>query len=204
MEQTFQPIPRPTSSPWGGVDSAKEYGPGVWSVSTPSHGGFRLSSERNAAVADYWRSADGWYEEDCDWAIVCATWPELFEPLWRQQADVTLRNWYPDAYEQHYSCVLLPEQSYRKAERVFWTQHRNDYVARTAWSDMAWIPDGFVGVRAGLGERLPNGEPREERYFLVPAEEYRTGNFGFVIDRRRHREIPRPANLHERRPRHAA
>lgn len=204
MEPTYQSTPQPTSSPWGGVDHAKEYGPGIWSVSTPSHGGFQLSQERNDAVAECWRAASGWYEEDCEWAVVCATWPELFGETWRLQADVTLRNWMPDAYEAFYGVTLKSGESHKKDERDFWLRHADDYIARSAFGDQwAWVPPGFVGVCAGRGRREPCGSPLEERWFLVPKAEYRTGQFGLVIDRARHAEIATPIDLHVRRQRAA-
>jgi len=204
MSQDFEPTPRPTHSPWGGVQSAKEYAPGIWSVCTPSHGGFSLSPERNTKVADCWRSDTGWYEEDCEWAIVCATWPEFFTEVWRLQADVTLRNWHPDGYEATHGVTLTAANSHAVAEREFWERHIEDFVVRSAWGDhMAWVPEGFVGVIAGIGRRPVCGSPREERYFLVPASEYRLGSHGFVIDRARHAEIPAPTNPHERRQRAA-
>ncbi|MDP3613702.1 MAG: hypothetical protein Q8R98_17830 [Rubrivivax sp.] len=205
MEPTYERTPQPTSSPWGAVDHAKEYAPGIWSVSTSSHGGFRLSDARNAAVPDYWRAADGWYEEDCMWAVVCAVWPEAFTETWRQQADVSLRNWQPDGYEAFYGVVLKAGESHKKDERAFWLQHADDYIARSAFGDQwEWVPQGFVGVCAGRGRREPCGSPVEERWFLVPEPEYRTGPFGLVINRERHAEIEKPANRHVRRQRVAA
>lgn len=62
-------------TPWGRSDYAKEYAPGIVWYGTPSHGGFKLDRERNAAVPDYMRREGGWYEEDCDWAIVATVHP---------------------------------------------------------------------------------------------------------------------------------
>ena len=64
---------KPKSSPWGQVDQCEEIIPGMWSVSTPSHGGIKLSPERAAKVPRYfktWLGGFTWYEEDCDYAIV--------------------------------------------------------------------------------------------------------------------------------------
>ena len=63
---------KPTTSPWGQVDQCEEILPGMWAVSTPSHGGIKLSPERAAKVPRYfktWLGGFTWYEEDCDWAI---------------------------------------------------------------------------------------------------------------------------------------
>jgi len=38
-------------------------------VTTAGHGGIKLDAARNRKVPGPVRSRDGWYEEDCDWAI---------------------------------------------------------------------------------------------------------------------------------------
>lgn len=80
----FRATPAPTHSPWGKPDFVREIAPGIWSVWTPSHGGYRVSAERLAAMPAALRefqtfnNNDGWYEEDCDWAIVCVAYPVEF------------------------------------------------------------------------------------------------------------------------------
>lgn len=205
MTIEFQSTPEPRSSPWGGVQKATEYGPGVWSVSTASHGGFQLSPERNALVADYWRTGDGWYEEDCDWSIVAVTFPDLFTETWVAQARQSLRHWQPDGYEKHFGVTLAPGESHKKDERAFWNRHAADHVVRSAWGDqMAWVPEGFVGVCAAISDRTGQSAGFDERWFLIPEDEYQLRNHGFVVDRARHQEIERPANTFARRPRVAA
>lgn len=74
----------PIQTPWGLADSCKAVAPGIAFFSTPSHGGYRLSPERNAAVLaklpgfQTFCGVPGWYEEDCDWAAVALTFPEYF------------------------------------------------------------------------------------------------------------------------------
>jgi hypothetical protein len=68
------------------------------------------------------RRAGGWYEEDCDWAIVATVFPEAFkgrdvgtttkDPL--EAARSTLRNWHPDSYERFYSVTLQPGESFKR------------------------------------------------------------------------------------------
>jgi hypothetical protein len=71
-------------TPWGIADFATEYAHGIVFFSTPSHGGFHLLPERNAEVLAKFpgfrtfSGAVGWYEEDCDWALVALTFPHLF------------------------------------------------------------------------------------------------------------------------------
>lgn len=88
-------------TPWGHADHIEMVAEGVWFVSTPGHGGYRLSPERNAEVpvegrrfAAAWSkgwfdgSAEtvGWYEEDCAvWAVV-KTFPDLFPEVTPEQA----------------------------------------------------------------------------------------------------------------------
>ena len=56
-------------SPWGPIQNYEILAPGVWQVHTAGHGGIKLSAERNAKVPKLARNEDGWYEEDCEYAI---------------------------------------------------------------------------------------------------------------------------------------
>jgi len=65
----------PDNSPWGHVDWKKKYSDGIWSLSTPGHGGIWLDRKHAAQlkklcpnVVNFLRSWTYW-EEDCDWAI---------------------------------------------------------------------------------------------------------------------------------------
>ena len=72
----------PRSTPWAHPDQVREVAPGIVEFATPSHGGYWLSPARLAALPPElgafspW-AGPGWYEEDCDWAIVTAAFPEL-------------------------------------------------------------------------------------------------------------------------------
>lgn len=96
----FQPTPCPTSSPWGQIDQRRELAPGIWKVSTPSHGGIHLSPERYEAMPDYMKataySSDGWYEEDVDWALVAIVFPEAFDAEALEVAHRAFKDWHPD------------------------------------------------------------------------------------------------------------
>lgn len=78
------PGARPVQTPWGPADFATEYAPGLVFYSTPGHGGFHVSRERLAIMPEPYRSQTpfcrqaGWYEEDCDWAVVALAFPEVF------------------------------------------------------------------------------------------------------------------------------
>jgi len=82
---------------------------------TPSHGGAHVSPTLNALIHDAWRREDGWYEEDCDWAIVAFHFPKAFLKDY-QQAIETLRNWHPIAYMKVTGTELKPEESYMLRE----------------------------------------------------------------------------------------
>jgi len=71
----FYPFP-PTcgsSSPWGPIQTVTPLGPDVVAVTTASHGGLRVSLTALARLPEPIRqtaySGDGWFEEDCDWAL---------------------------------------------------------------------------------------------------------------------------------------
>ena len=78
-------FPAPTQSPWGPVQSIEVIAHGIYAIETASHGGIRLSPERNAAVPGYFQTStfnrqgeSGWYEEDVDWCIPALVFPAEF------------------------------------------------------------------------------------------------------------------------------
>ena len=85
-------------SPWGHVDGTEKFAAGVISVSTPSHGGFRvgarvgvrMSQEARERATFTWVDVGFgdpgsvyWYEEDCDWMIAAWELPELWPQMFR-------------------------------------------------------------------------------------------------------------------------
>jgi len=84
----FNPIAKPTWTPWGTPDHAEQVMAGIWSLSTPRHGGFYVSAERRkaspflqawAAYSFNGQGRVGWFEEDCDWSLVALA----FEDEWK-------------------------------------------------------------------------------------------------------------------------
>ena len=67
------PPSRGSSSPWGPVQTVEPLGPDAVAVTTASHGGIRVSLAALARLPEAIRqtaySRDGWFEEDCDWAL---------------------------------------------------------------------------------------------------------------------------------------
>lgn len=186
-----------TRTPWGTADHSEEYVDGITFHGTPSHGGFKVKCKLNRQIPDYMRCGDGWYEEDCDWAIVATVFPIAFCRPGKTAEEVnktlasaqdTLRNWHPEAFERFYGRELAAGESYVKDQRTFERDHAADLIVTSARGDWAAdVPAGMVGVTATIGGKRDGRSVA--RHFLVPAAEYEgRGRFGFVIDGTRHVE----------------
>lgn len=185
-------------TPWGPSQTCEPLGAGVVQVTTASHGGIHLAPEQNAKVHQAWRDAAGWYEEDCDWAIVAVTFQTLFSAYQFRLAHATARDWMPDKYERVFGVTLLPAESHTRRMQMFQAATADKLVATAAWGSGQThggrepVPDGMVGVIACIGGRC-GGRDAEERWFLVPTAEYQQREqFGFVVDEQRHAEWPAP------------
>lgn len=66
------------NSPWGPVQYRRMMAPGVVFVETASHGGAFVTEEAQQQIPEAIRSADRFYEEDCEIAAVIVTWPAHF------------------------------------------------------------------------------------------------------------------------------
>ena len=180
-----------SQTPWGVSQGATVYAEGVVSHSTAGHGGFKLSAERNRKVHALLRAEVGWYEEDCAWAIVAITFPHLFTGFERRCAEKTLKDNWPDAWEAIFGTVLQQAESVEKDRRAFEREHTEDWIVVSAiTSDHQ---QGFVECVAALGGK--RGRGAEERRFLVPADEYKVGRFGFVINPGRHAVYGGPSDF---------
>lgn len=99
-----------TTTPWGAAQTSHRWAPGIMQYSTAGHGGFHLSAGRLAQVHPSMRSLSGypagWFEEDCDWAVVGLHFPadlvqtgsDLYgtpEQVKAESAACLLR-WHPD------------------------------------------------------------------------------------------------------------
>ncbi|MBB3862522.1 hypothetical protein GGQ88_003823 [Novosphingobium hassiacum] len=172
------------STPWGMSQSATIYGTGIVFHSTASHGGFKLDRGRNAALNPALRIKGGWYEEDGDWARVAAGYPDLFTDREKAQADRTLRDWEPDAWEAVHDRTLSAEESFVRDRQRFECEHANDWVVISAVrSDLC---PGFVETVATIGG---SRDQVAKCRFLVPEGEYSAGAHGFVIDAARHQAM---------------
>jgi len=115
---TFSSTPRPTHSPWGVVQHAEELAPGIWQVSTPSHGGLQVSTDRLAAMPARFRyttySDGAWFEEDCDWALVAVAFPDVFnETLYRDALNTLRRGYMSEAYKTWLACAVEKDPTKR-------------------------------------------------------------------------------------------
>jgi hypothetical protein len=82
-----------SSSPWGRIDGVSALGPDAVEATTASHGGIRVSLTALARIPEALRetafSGDGWFEEDCDWAIpYLVLGLDRFEPTAARGAEV--------------------------------------------------------------------------------------------------------------------
>jgi hypothetical protein len=182
----------PKRSPWGTVDDHVVIAPGIISVSTPSHGGIKLDRARNAKVHTAFRTAGGWYEEDCEANIAVFTFPDEFiayvrsmgrdaTPFEREAVSADLRQWFPDQWEAMTGEKVTAEQSMIVSDREFQAAHVNDWVAVAALG----TPEGVEVVCTRGGDRSSD----DRAVFLVPKDEYKQGRF-FTDDTR----YPRVAN----------
>ena len=186
-------------SPWGTIDHVSHWDVGITNVGTSGHGGVKLSPGRNRAVHEAWRRPGGWYEEDCEWAIVAVTFPECYSPEHAALGKQMARDWFPDEYETVTGEQIKPGESYIRDKDEFATEHATDLVTTAALVAAPGTVERIVrddGVTGGL--RLVSAEQqmvkvwariggrdstsRQSRAFLVPASDYATrGRFGFVI-----------------------
>jgi hypothetical protein len=176
------------SSPWGKVQRVDRMAPGIGVVSTASHGGIKLSRERNAAMPDEFRQPGGWYEEDCEAAM----------PMWIFADDLgydqerkdrvrgTIIRWFPDEYEALTGEIIPPGESNVKDERAFYQEHANDIVTYWALNN----DDGSVRVGACRGGR-GNSSPDKETYvYDLPKDVYeQRDQWGLVIDETQYQPI---------------
>ena len=104
----FLPVPKPMGSPWGHIQDAEQIVPGIWSVSTASHGGFYLSEQRMSALPNHLKvniyGQNCWFEEDVEVSLVLLGFAEEFasHPVYGKWSDMiakTVEQYYPDAFK---------------------------------------------------------------------------------------------------------
>lgn len=193
-------------SPWGTVDYVSRRAVGITDVGTASHGGVKLSAERNRAVHEAWRRPGGWYEEDCEWAIAAVTFPEAYPPEHVATARKTARNWFPDEYEAVTGEQVQPGESHVRDEALFFAEHANDWVTTAALAADPGTVERFLRDDGDTEMRFVQAEQAmvkvwarvdgrhatapETRAFLVRKADYDgRGRFGFVVDPDKYEEV---------------
>lgn len=178
-----------TSTPWGTAQTSRSLVRGIMFYSTAGHGGIHLSPTRNMVVPAYMRNTDGWYEEDCEWAIPATIFPETFvknagsEDI-LEDIKSTLLNWFPAMYEKFHGVKIKDGESFRRDRDNFDETNKHNYIVISATGK----PEGVEVVATVGGRRSFNDET--EKRFLVPTEEYQNrSNLGFVINLAHHKEI---------------
>ncbi len=149
----FQPSPQPVETIWGAPDRAEQVLPGIWRVSTPSHGGYLLSDERQAAMPAALRRDDGIYEEDVDWCLVLLGFASEFRrlpvpgiALQVENARRSVRCWHPDRWTALTGEEVAVHDSHVVRRRAAYQAIIGQYesvAASGSWAD--WVPDGKVG-----------------------------------------------------------
>ena len=150
----FTSTPAPVHTLWDTPDTAIQRLPGIWFVTTPSHGGFVLSDERQAAMPDALRLDSIYYEEDVNWSLVIVGFETEFaaqkDPLFgieRDLAHQTARHWRPMQYGAFTGEVISPSDSYVLKKVTLYEAAIGEIGVRSASGDWAdWVPKGKVGV----------------------------------------------------------
>jgi hypothetical protein len=91
-----------TTTPWGKSQNTTKHGPGITFYETAGHGGFKVSAKLNEQIHVAFRDplasfgkhrAKGWYEEDCDAAIVIVSFPGRFTTEQVSAAHLQVAHW---------------------------------------------------------------------------------------------------------------
>ena len=181
----FGQTPRPDDTPWGSPHAAEQVLPGIWRVSTASHGGLLLSDARLDAMPDSLRLVGGAFEEEVDWGLAVLA----FEAEYRAAAgefaalDIALahdtaRVWHPDRYGAFIGRPVSLTDSHVLRMRAAYQSLIGEIVVVSASGDWAdWVPAGRVGV---VGRRIEAVDHLGRAHFsgpdhhaLVDAETYR-------------------------------
>ena len=184
-----------TSTPWGPSQGKTVLSLGIIQYSTAGHGGIHVCPSLNAQIHEAWREENGWYEEDCDWAVVAYHFPGAFKFAEVTSAIITLKNWQPHQYTRVTGQPVTLKESHTLREEAFREANKQSMVSVSVVGD--WhkaVPKGMVGVTACIGGRNERGQYSGPlRSFLVPAEEYRARDGqSFVVDLAQHQEVEAP------------
>jgi hypothetical protein len=185
---SFTPAPQPSDTLWGAPDDAEQILPGIWEVSTPSHGGFVLSEERQQAMPAALRFVHRQYEEDVNWSLVVLGFEAEFATLTHPGAGARVklahdfvRNWHPGRYEAFTGKPVEVRDSHVRRQRAAYEACIGKLVVTSAFGSWAdWVPKGKVGVVGRilkkvdhLGRPTYTGDPVQA---LVDKQRYDSSN----------------------------
>lgn len=180
----------PTQSIWGPIQTTLTIADGIERVTTPTHGGFLLSSERiHELPASFPHHEDGAYEEDLAWCFIALAFPQYFDTRLQHEAQQTCKDWFPTVWEAWTDTTLSVDESSTKRTDAWYHDHAQDWLTIKTWGE--WHPDvpkGFIAVCARQGGRQKHTDVPDQ-YFLVPADEYHLSRLQFIVYPSRHRQI---------------
>ena len=176
-------------TPWGEAQQVENVADGIAIVHTAGHGGIKLSPERNRMVPSPLRRSSGWYEEDCEGQIACMVFPDELAygegpEYTKQSAEKSVKQWFPDEWEQATGIPVTAAESRIVAEREWQELHAGQPIA-VSMSRSDAHPDWMrIGARVGDEGELVD--------YLVPREEYKASDskLGFAVDLARHPQLP--------------
>jgi hypothetical protein len=179
----FASTPRPQWSDWDAIQEAEQILPGIWSVSTASHGGLILSGERQEAMPEALRIEGGSYEEDVNWSHVILAFEAEFRehskltPAYIDLARDSVRCWHPDAFTAFTGEPVTEEESFILKRRRAKQACIGQLCVKAAWGDWAdWVPQSKTGVLGAVIRSVDHlgHETYEDarQYALVDAEIY--------------------------------
>lgn len=85
-----------TNTPWGKSQSSEKIAPGIRFYTTAGHGGFHVTQKIQEQIPKKWRLSgcfERWYEEDCGWAPLAATFPDAFSKIPKADVERMLPWW---------------------------------------------------------------------------------------------------------------
>lgn len=97
-----------TTTPWGKSQEAIRIARGIMWYTTAGHGGYHLSKKRLSEMPEPYKSfktfaGKGWYEEDCDWAVVHLCFGKELQKYYGETS-----------YEMHLAQAIRTLEAYRE------------------------------------------------------------------------------------------
>jgi hypothetical protein len=156
-----------TVTPWGDADTKEIIAPGIIYYTTPSHGGFHLSEERQIAMPEALRLPTPWYGEDIDWARVVCAFPDAFPENERESALKLLINVLPNEYEAWSGKTVEPGMSAAREKMLWQEKHANDYQVYSSYP-LCHAP-AIILSHATLGGREAHTLPPPDKSIMFLA-----------------------------------